>query len=104
MPDPNARRDKALETIARELGETNSLLKKIERNTRRVTITNHPERPDPFDQPQEPQPEPLVDRGPPFPQSSHPYFKRSASDGEPADPGVSNQGTGPYGVGTPPYE
>jgi hypothetical protein len=32
--DPNARRDKALENIARELSQTNKLLAKIEQNTR----------------------------------------------------------------------
>lgn len=42
MPDPNARRDKALETIAREFGQMNDLLKKIERNTRgRTTVPNY---------------------------------------------------------------
>lgn len=51
MPDPNARRDKALESIARELGEVNKHLKRIADNGRRVTFTNSPylersERPD----------------------------------------------------------
>jgi hypothetical protein len=41
MPDPNARRDKALENIARSVDEISRLLVKIERNTRpKVQITN----------------------------------------------------------------
>jgi len=42
--DPNARRDKALENIARSLEKTVDLLSKIERNTRppRPSTANHP--------------------------------------------------------------
>lgn len=42
VSDPNTRRDKALEDIARELAKTNKLLEKVERNTRPVKFTNHP--------------------------------------------------------------
>lgn len=92
--DPNARRDKALETIARELGEANKLLARIERNTRRVTFKDSP--PDPYDVPQQPQPGKSEDKPawmtdvrvpiPPevvperkFPEPTHPYLKRSES-------------------------
>lgn len=89
--DPNARRDKALESIARSLDETNKLLARIEKNTRRVTFTNHP---DPFDVPQQPQPGetgkddevPVMrELDPPspyglFPQPKHPYLKRSPTE------------------------
>jgi len=104
--DPNARRDKALESIARELANiaheskrTNNWLSQIERNTRRP----QPERPDPFDVPQEestegPQTPSGVSsanaEGLRFPQSSNPYFKRS--DGTETPP----FGEGPYGMGT----
>lgn len=40
MPDPNARRDKALEAIARELGHIHDTLKKIERGNR--PVVNYP--------------------------------------------------------------
>lgn len=85
--DPNARRDKALESIARELGETNKLLKQIERNTRRVTFKNTPEREEPpteyipvVDPPTEmiPQMTINVQEPPPnFPEPVHPYLRRS---------------------------
>lgn len=78
MPDPNARRDKALEAISKELGQMNDLLQKIERNTRsKVQITNNP------------------------------YFERSERPDElekdtllgpnPYDPYAANPDTGPYG-------
>lgn len=87
MPDPNARRDKALESIAGSLGDLVELLKKVEKNTRRTSITNHCERPYPFDVPQvqnEPgelakdEPERVQPSGyDVFVQSQHPYFQRS---------------------------
>lgn len=63
VSDPNTRRDKALEDIARELVKTNKLLEKVERNTRRVKFTNRP------------YPEPLVGPG-------HPSGVGSANDPE----------------------
>lgn len=84
MPDPNARRDKALEDIARGLGEANKTLAKIERNTRGVNV-----KPDPFNVPQEPQP---GKDDPAYPKSDHAYFKRSVD---------SNVDTGPYSTGYP---
>lgn len=80
--DPNARRDKALESIARELAETNRHLKVLADNSKkRVQVTNHivqPSPPDPFvPTGEEAQPAPEPESG--FPQSTHPYFKRSNS-------------------------
>lgn len=43
MPtDPNARRDKALETIAREFGKMNDILAKIDRHLRQTQPPNPP--------------------------------------------------------------
>lgn len=71
MPDPNARRDKALESIARLLAENNKLLTKIEKNTRdrAVRFTNTP------------------------------YLERSDNATDSSDGGDTQQGTGPYATG-----
>lgn len=74
MPDPNARRDKALESIASELKSINTILTKIERNTRCVTFTNTP-----YLEPND---------------TSVPFHNLPNAD----------ENTGPYGVGPHPYE
>jgi hypothetical protein len=80
--DPNARRDKMLADILKELRLATDLLKKIEKNTRKSTVT----------------------------VSHHPYLEESSgtdssAGGEVPTPpyGGYQQHEGPYGSGSQPY-
>ena len=69
MPDPNNRRDKALEDIARSLKDIAKILSSIEHQGRKLN------RPDPFVAPQQ-EPEALADSTFPYAQSGNPYFQK----------------------------
>lgn len=107
MPNPDYRRDKALEDIAKHLGDISKSLKVLAKNSGSTTTVfnslQDQTRPDAFDVPQEPQPTspqqdgPREPSGPTFPKSDNPYFKQRRPDDN--NPGGSLGYEGPYGDG-----